>query len=188
MSVEKSTAYFDEHGAANTDEVLRLAAARAEELDIQYIVVASYSGQTALKAIEAFDGRTVVVVAGTYGRLRPNEGPMTEERRAEIEEAGGRLLFAGHSFGMMGRAVRRKLGAIQIDEIIAHVLRLFGHGVKVACEITCMAADAGLIPVGQECIAIGGTESGADAAIVIRASNTHTFFETRVNEIICKPR
>ena len=188
MSEERTTAYFSEHGPANTEEVLARAARRAEELGIKHIVVASYSGDTGLKAVKALKGRTVVVVAGTFGRRKPNACPMPEEGRKAIEEAGGSVLFAGHAFGMMGRAVRRKLGAIQVDEIIAHVLRVFGHGLKVACEITCMAADAGLIPAGEECIAIGGTESGADAAIVIKASNTHTFFETRVCEIICKPR
>ena len=35
---------------------------------------------------------------------------------------------------------------------------------------------------------VAGSARGADAAIVIRASNTHTFFESRILEIICKPR
>lgn len=188
MSDERTTAYFERPGPDNTEEVLQRAARRAEELEIRHIVVASYSGETGLKAVEAFTGRTVIVVGGTYGFLGPNEVQMTEANRTAIEAAGGQVLFAGHAFGMMGRAVRRRLGAIQVDEIIAHALRLLGHGVKVACEVSCMAADAGLIRAGEECIAIGGTESGADAAIVIRASNTHTFFDTRICEIICKPR
>ena len=89
---------------------------------------------------------------------------------------------------MMGRAVKQKFGAIQVDEIVANVLRLFGQGVKVGCEITCMAVDAGLVKAGAEVIAVAGSARGADAAIVIRASNTHTFFESRILEIICKPR
>jgi hypothetical protein len=51
-----------------------------------------------------------------------------------------------------------------------------------------MAADAGLIRSGEEALSIGGSGRGADSAIVLRASNTHTFFETRVLEVICKPR
>jgi hypothetical protein len=51
-----------------------------------------------------------------------------------------------------------------------------------------MAADAGLVRTGEEVIAIGGSGQGADTAIVLKASNTHSFFETRVLEIICKPR
>ncbi|MFI5342449.1 MAG: hypothetical protein ACHQ7N_21775, partial [Candidatus Methylomirabilales bacterium] len=88
----------------------------------------------------------------------------------------------------LGRAVNKKFGAIQLDEVIAHTLRVVGAGVKVGCEIVCMATDAGLIRAGQDVIAIGGSEQGADTAVVIKASNTHRFFDTRVREIICKPR
>jgi hypothetical protein len=113
---------------------------------------------------------------------------MTEQNRTLIENSGGKVLFAGHAFGMMGRAVNKKFGTIQIDELVSHVLRLFSEGVKVGCEISCMAADAGLIKSGEETIAIGGTGGGADTAIVLIPSNTHTFFESRILEIICKPR
>jgi hypothetical protein len=83
--------------------------------------------------------------------------------------------------------VNRKFGAIQVDEVIAHVLRLFSAGVKVGCEVACMAVDAGMIAAGEETVAMGG-QGGADTAIVVRPSNTHNFFDTRVLEIICKPR
>ena len=45
-----------------------------------------------------------------------------------------------------------------------------------------------LSSAGKEVLAIAGSAKGADTAIVLRASNTHTFFETRVLEIVCKPR
>jgi hypothetical protein len=188
MAIERSTGYFEQHGEANTDETLRLAAQRAQELGIRSVVVASYTGATGAKAVEVFAGCTVIVVGGTYGFEEPNQVGMQEENRRRIEEGGGKVLFAGHSFGMIGRAVRKKMGAIQVEEIVAYVLRLFGQGVKVSCEVSCMAADAGLVRAGEECIAIGGSESGADTAIVIKASNTHTFFDAHICEIICKPR
>jgi len=49
------------------------------------------------------------------------------------------------------------LGVIQVDGIVSSVLRLFGQGVKVAFEIACMAADAGLIRTDGEVIVIGGS-------------------------------
>jgi hypothetical protein len=188
MTAESSITYFESRGPENTDETLRLARERADRAGIRDIVVASYSGRTGARACEVFKGFNLIIVAGVYGFRKPNEIGMTEENRALIEAAGARLLFSGHSFGMLGRAVHKKLGAIQVDEIVAHVLRLFGAGVKVGCEITCMAADAGLVKAGADIIAIAGTAKGADSAILIRASNTHTFFESRILEIICKPR
>ena len=188
MSIKTSTIYFEGEGPEYTSETLRLAKERAEALGIRDVVVASYRGDTGAQAVEMFGGYNVVVVAGVYGFREPNQVRMTPENKARIEAQGGKVLFTGHAFGMLGRSVNKRFGAIQVDEIVAHVLRLFSQGVKVGCEIACMATDAGLIRSGEEAIAIGGRGRGADSAIVLRASNTHTFFETRILEIICKPR
>jgi hypothetical protein len=59
---------------------------------------------------------------------------------------------------------------------------------KVCVEIVLMAADAGLINVDREVIAIGGTSSGADTAIVVKPSHSMTFREFEIREIISKPR
>jgi hypothetical protein len=184
----RETTYFESRGPENTDETLRLAKKRADELGIRQIVVASATGETGEKTVGLFKGSSVVVVAGVVGFKQKNEVRLRDNRRLAIEEGGGKILLAGHAFGMLGRAVRNAFGAMQIDEIIANVLRIFGPGVKVCCEVACMAADAGLVRAGEETIAIAGSAHGADAAVVLKPSNTHTFFDTRVMEIICKPR
>jgi len=188
MSMETKTVYFDGRGPDYTDQTLRLAKERAEALGIRSVVLASNTGETGTKACKVFASYNVVVVSHVVGYREPNHVEMLEENRAAIEASGGTVVHAGHAFGMLGRAVNRRFGAIQVDELIAHVLRLFSQGVKVGCECACMAADAGLIRSGEQVIAIGGSGRGADSAIVLKASNTHTFFETRVLEVICKPR
>lgn len=70
----------------------------------------------------------------------------------------------------------------------AHTLRLLGQGFKVALEISLMAADAGLISTWEEVLAIGGSNSGADTAVVLTPANAQDFFELKVHEIVCKPR
>jgi len=182
------TVYFKEPGAVNTDETLRLAKRRADELGIRNVVVASYSGVTGVKASQVFKEYNLVIVAGMVGFIEPNQDRLLPENRRIIEESGGKILRACHAFGGLGRAVNRKFGAIQVDEVIAHVLRLFGAGVKVACEVACMAADAGYFRTDEDCVAIGGTGGGADSAIVLLPSNTHRFFDVRIREIVCKPR
>jgi hypothetical protein len=188
MSESWRTVYFTEEGKINTDETLKVAKERADALDIKNIVVASYSGETGVKASEVFKDYNLVVVAGVFGFREPNTIRLKLANRNLIEKNGGTIIHAAHAFGTLGRAVNRRFGSIQIDEIIAHTLRLFGQGVKVGCEIACMAVDSGLFRTDEEAIAIGGSSSGADTAIVLKPSNTHSFFETRIKEIICKPR
>jgi len=180
--------YFENTGVANTDETLKLAKERADELGVRNIVVASKTGRTGLKAAEIFRGYNLVVVTQVIGFVEPNVHKLTAENRAVLEKNGAKVVTAAHAFGTLGRAINRKFNTIQVDEIIANVLRLFGAGVKVACEVTCMATDAGLVRANEDAIGIGGTSDGADTAILVKATNTHTFFDIRIREIICKPR
>lgn len=187
-NVVSKTVYFENTGAENSDETLRLAKDRADELGVRNIVVASSTARTALKSAELFKGYNLVIVTQVTGFREPNLQTVTPENRAILEKSGAKLVTAAHAFGTLGRAVNRKFNTIQVDEIIAHVLRLFGAGVKVACEVTCMATDAGLVRTNEDVIGIGGTGGGADTAILVRSTNTHTFFDIRIREIICKPR
>lgn len=188
MNQRCETYYFDKPGRENTDKTLELAKKRAEELGIKNIVIASYTGYSGVKASKIFQNYNLVVSAGMVGFREPNSERMIPENRKKIESNGGKIFYHLHSFGALGRAIKHKFGVIQFDEIIAHVLKLFSQGLKVGCEISCMAADAGLIRTDEECIAIGGTGGGADTAIVILPANTHRFFDIKIKEIICKPR
>ena len=93
-----------------------------------------------------------------------------------------------HAFGGVGRAVRKKLGTYELEELIAYTLRLFGEGMKVAVEIALMVADAGLVRTDEPVIAIAGTGKGADTAVVLKPANAQDFFDLQVLEILCKPR
>jgi hypothetical protein len=59
---------------------------------------------------------------------------------------------------------------------------------KVAVEVVFMAADAGLIQVDREAIAIAGTGKGADTAIVVQPAYPRKFLDLKIKEIIAKPR
>ncbi len=182
------TIYFEKPGAVNTDETLRFAKERADELHIRNVVVASSTGTTGAKASEIFKNHNLIIVTHVTGFKEPNLQRFTSENRVTAEKNGAKMVTAAHAFGTLGRAINNKFNTIQVDEIIAHVLRLFGAGVKVACEITCMATDSGLIRANEDVIAIGGTGGGADTAILVRSANTHNFFDMKIREIICKPR
>ena len=180
--------YFKSAGGKNTGRTLEIAASRAEELGIRNAVVASSSGRTGLMAVELFNIKNLVVVTHSTGFMEPGHQELQPEYRTQLEKAGVKLLTCQHALGGVGRAVRKKLGTYEIEEIIAYTLRLFGEGTKVAIEIVLMAADAGLISTKEPCIAVGGTSRGADTAILLHPANAQTFFDLRVIEFLAKPR
>ena len=66
----------------------------------------------------------------------------------------------------------KKFNKYLFEEMVANTLRIFGEGMKVACEITLMAADAGMIRTDDDIIAMGGTGKGLDTALVLRPVNS----------------
>jgi hypothetical protein len=180
--------YFEKPGQENTARTLEVAKRRAEELGIKTILVATTRGDTGAQAAQLFQGYGVVVVTHSAGLKEPNTQELTEENRTAIESTGGEILTCQHAFGGVGRAVRKKLGTYELDEIIAYTLRTFGQGMKVCAEIALMAADAGLVRTREPCIAIAGTGRGADTAVVLIPANAQDFFDLKIMEILAKPR
>jgi len=187
-TIAVSAVYFDKPGPQNTARTLEVARQRADELGIRTVLVASTRGETGVQAAQLFHGYDVVVVTHATGSREPNTQELTEENRALIKAAGAKILTCQHALGGISRAVRKKWGTYEIDEIVAHTLRIFGEGMKVVVEIALMAADAGLVRVGEPCIAIAGTSRGADTAVVLVPANVHQFFDLRVMEVLAKPR
>ncbi len=185
--MELKTVYFENPGSENTETVLRLARQRAEELGIKTILVASSTGDTAVKAMEILSGYRVVAVSGATGFREPNVQRFTEGNRKIVESKGGIVLTTTHALAGVSRALRNKSNTTAIGDIIANVLRIFGHGMKVVCEIAMMAADAGLVRTDEDVISIAGAGGGADTAVVLRPVNSHNFFDLKVKEILCKP-
>ncbi len=181
------TLCFEEPGRECTDETLAAAAKYAEDHKINNIVVASTYGDTALKALETFKERNLVVVTHSTGFVEPGIQQMPQDVIEKIRREGAEVLTTTHALAGVDRAIRKAYKTWQPVELIAQSLKLFGDGTKVAIEITVMAADAGLIPIDEEAIAIGGTDRGADTALHIKPAHSSNFFDTRIKWVICKP-
>lgn len=186
--VERKTVYFDTAGKQNTNAVLKLAKEYAEAGGISDVLVASTTGETGAKAAQILKGLNVVVVTHHVGFREPGVHELNEEFENLIFENGAKMLTATHALSSAERAIRKRFGTLQPLELIANSLRLLGEGTKVCVEIVVMAADAGLIPIDKDVIAIAGTGRGADTALVIKPANASTFFNLKIRETIAKPR
>jgi len=188
--MKKSITYFEESGVGNTDETIKLAYERALELNIRDIVVASTHGNTALKVAETFSAQRFNIVAVTICEGYKSEGwAMSKEERAKLQAKGIKVLTSIHALGAdVSSAFTEKFGGKSFNEVVAETLYRFCQGMKVCVEIVLMAADAGLISVDGEVIAIAGTDEGADTAIVVKPAYPRTFLNLKIMEVIAKPR
>ena len=186
--MELRTVYFENPGEENTDEVLRIARERAEEMGLKTIVIASVTGKTAVKAMEALKGLRVVIVTHCTGHVAPNKQEFSEEIRTAVESKGGMVLTVTPVFGGLSTAMRKKFKTHALGNIVSSTLCIFGDGMKEAIEIVVTAADAGLVRTDEAVISIGGTDGGADTAIVCKPVNALDFWDLKIGEILCKPR
>ena len=186
-SVRKTTLYFEKAGEHNTQNILKFVRKYAEKEGIKDILVASTTGRTGAEAVSVLKGRNVTVVAHSYGFKEPGKNEIQTEHQKKICSKGSKIFAGTHALSGVEKAIRNEFGTIQPLELIANVLRRLGDGTKVCVEITLMAADAGLIPVDRDIIAIAGTSKGADTALRIRPANSAKFFDLKIIEVIAKP-
>ena len=181
---------FEEAGPKNTELTLEAARRRAEELDIRHLVVATSTGATMLKALDVCADAEIQIVgvtllAGYWQVYGAPDAAMVKTAR----ERGALVLTATHTLmGNVEAAIRDKFGGLPPVEIIAHTYYTFCQGMKVAVEVATGAADAGLVPTDREIIAVAGTSSGCDTAIVMQPACSNRFFDTSIREIIAMPR
>ena len=167
------------------DAVLKRLAAGG----IRHVVVATSTGETGIRFLEALAGRGVSLVCVTHhaGFRTGDDRDLLSEHAATLRAAEVPIVLATHVLSGIGRSISSQFGGTTPVELIAHTLRLFGQGMKVCVEIAVMAADAGLIPTDEDVISVGGTGRGADTAVVLRPAHANRFFGLRIREVLSKP-
>jgi hypothetical protein len=179
--------FYDCAGSRNSDDVVAAVAARAASLGIGQVVVATSHGSTALKARAALPpGVRVIAVTHSASYYREGWTPTAEERR-RMEAAGLLVLTTMHA---LANDVSEALseGAWPANRIACEMLSRFSQGMKVAVEISVMAAEAGLLDMSADVICIGGTDSGADTAIVLKPTFARDFASLKIREVLAMPR
>ena len=204
--MQRTVTYFETPGPENTEQCLEIVKSAVEDLNCRHIVVASTTGSTGLAFAEALlkekdvnpvrkkvpsglsNGVNLVIVTHSYGFKEPNSLELTEPVREKIQALGAKVYTGTMITHNLETALAKKFSGVYPTLLVAQSLRRFGEGSKVCCEIIMMAADAGLIPEGEEVIAVAGTGRGADTVMIIRSATSKRFLDLRVLEILAKAR
>lgn len=178
---------FEEAGPQNTEESLKVAKKAIENFGASKAIVASTSGNTALKALEIIGPEKLIVVSHAFGFYEENVDEMEEEVRRILKEKNVPVITTSHTFAGFARAVRRKFKTYLVEDIVASALRTACEGFKVSFELVTMACDAGYVRKGERVVAVAGTGEGADTVVMFRAANSHDFFSLKMEAILAKP-
>jgi hypothetical protein len=209
---------FERPGPVNTDEVIEIV--KAVSSKYEYIVAASITGDCALKAAKSITDKEVICVTCPQGMNwevdKMDEGPfaiipeleqirkdwvkqgltrvpmgITQENRKELDKLKVRIVQGTIPFFGPTFSIRVHLKQVTGLDLMAKTLELISTGTLVCLECVLMSVDAGVIPEGQEVLALAGTERGLDTAWVIRSSASANLFHptkgVRFIELLAKP-
>lgn len=188
--MQKTVTYFKKPGPDNTRQCLEIVKDNIYNYGYKHVVVATTTGDTGVLFAEGLSAREVnlVVVTHSHGFKGPNITELTEEARERIQAAGATIYTGTMITHSLETALAAKFSGVYPTLLVAQSLRRFGEGTKVCCEMTMMAADAGLVPEGEEILVVAGTGWGADTVTVIRSAASKRFLDLKVLEILAKPR
>lgn len=190
-------------GPVNTDAVIDIAQDAASKYE--HIVVASITGDSAIKVAERVADKHIVCVTCPQGmRWRVDQmdtGPfaeipelaqirddwqkeglnsvpmnVTEENERRLEELNVQIIQGTIPFFGPSFSIRLHLEQTTALDIIAKTLELISTGTLVCLECVLMAVDAGAIPEGEEVLALAGTERGLDTAWIVKSSASANLF------------
>jgi hypothetical protein len=188
---------FERPGPVNTDETLSILEACTHPLN--FLVVASVTGDSAVKAAERIKTRRVVCVTCPQGmfwevnamnadlfdkipelKTRRDEWQKKKLERVPLsitEENSAKLRWLGvetvrGTIPLFGPSFSMRLHLRKTTslDVAAKTLELISPGTLVCMETVMMATDAGVIPEGELVYAAAGTEMGLDTAWIVRSS------------------
>ncbi len=186
---ESTVSYFAKKGPVNTEKTLEIALSRGKEANIEKIVVASSTGETALK-LHKMAENSVKIIAVTYNagsrfhkeveQFNKNHETLLQK---EILVVRGLHAFSGTEKGF---SEHYKTNLLPLN-VVADTLRMFSQGVKVCVEIAVMAAEHGFVTPDEEIVAVGGSGHGADTALIMKPVFAADLFDAKIKELLCMP-
>ncbi len=197
---------FNEPGPDNTNEIIKIAQKLSNKYE--YIVVASLSGESALKLSDTVDKSKIICVTCPQDMFfevdKMNKGPFSKIEglkkirdqwikegkkkipmsisktvKEKLESRGVSIVQGTIPFFWPSFSMRLHLNHISSLDIIAKTLELISTGTLVCLETVLMSVDSGILPGNKEVLSFAGTEKGLDTACVIRSCSSANLFHPK---------
>jgi hypothetical protein len=197
--IVRKVCYFDEPGKQNTVDVIEAVKDAIKEARIDCLIVASTSGETALKFAKALKNEKIRVICVSEPPSREVFGdkwPCINHEVGEELEKLGVIIVDRLPYKFHGSVLEMAKWYTPIPEHIVGDTLAFvgGQGLKVAVEVMFMAVQGGYVRPNKEVIAVAGYGGGADTAAIVKTCFPENLFSAdvekrlEVREIIAMPR
>ena len=180
------------------EDIMQIAKQRAGNFGVKTVVVATNSGASAERALEAFGSGYTIIAAGNpasaHERGLVHQKGISEQTRVRLEQKGIKVALQDQSFVQQyfdhSGESRCSLTALAermqsqhpfpVQTVLCNVLDWFCESLRVCIEICCLAADAGVLPTDADCISIARPSPKSNcphAAVILRPTKTEDMFQ-----------
>ncbi len=191
--------YFDEPGKQCPEEVIEVVKDAIEKTKIDCLIVASTSGETALKFAKALRNKKIKIICVSEPPSRQiwdGKWPCINHKTREELEKRGVIIVDRVPYKFHDSVLEMAKWYTPIPEHIVGDTLAFvgGQGLKVAVEVMFMAVQGGCVEPNREVISVGGYGGGADTAVIVKTCFPENLFSSdverrlEIREIIAMPR
>jgi uncharacterized protein len=106
------TVQFEAPGTSNTDAVVQCVANRIEQGGIDHVVVATTTGDTGVRFMEALEETDAHLICVTHhmGFREPNQMELEPMLATQLREGGARILTMSHALSGVARSISKQFG------------------------------------------------------------------------------
>lgn len=194
---------FERPGPTNTEDIINIIEKSYSNVD--YIVVASITGSSAIKIAKRVKNKKIICVTCPQGMYWEVEGmnedlfaeipelknkrdewvkkdlkrvPMniTEKNKLKLDELKVEIVRGTIPLFGPSFSMRLHLQKITSLDVMAKTLEMISPGTLVAMESVLMATDAGVIPEDELVLACAGTEMGLDTLWILKSCASANLF------------
>ncbi len=200
--VERNVKYFEKPGQQNTKATIEAVHTYLQKgKKVKALIVASISGQTALKTVKCLKNISIPIVCITGSPSWRNypeyKLPLIPKKtRTQLDKSG--IITVDSAPSSLTDTVEFGFARYGFHSptwmFVETLLAVGGYGLKTAVECALMATDGGYVVPFKEILSIAGTGKGADTAIVARSTFSSTVFSSDfrkrfvIKEILAMPR
>jgi len=173
------TVYFEIEGEVNISNTFESVKRALSRIKVDAVIVASTTGETAVKAGEALQGKAIRIIGvpfqsnrqAKWGAPAPNNISRCKELGVELIPDEPQVKF---------------IDSERPD--IVNAWRVVSSGFKVALQCASMCVDTGMIKEGSLVIALGGRVQGIDTAVAVEIYGYDKILKSKIIEIIALPQ
>ncbi len=186
--------YFEKSSPAHTLDTIESVKRRLGQADLSKVIVPVTSGKTFNEFKKHFDERQLIRVS--------EEEAISVCKLIIKKESFFDKLVSDRTDDIFKNIYKRRemFDAVFLpfcgenNDAARDILYAFGHGMKVAVQITLVAVEKDYISSGERVIAVGGLEGGVDTGVVIKAATRNQAFKLdspkrlEIEEVVCMPK